>query len=93
MEFFVPSVAWHRHGRALGCSPMAKMSTLSGEYTNETERLVSDRELAATLGISRRHVHSLRARGLLRAVFLGAAVRFPVHENLERVLRCERPLS
>ena len=51
-----------------------------------TERLVTDVELASRLGISRRHVHVLRARGLLRAVRLGGAVRFPLNENLVRVL-------
>ena len=51
-----------------------------------TERLVTDVELASRLGISRRHVHVLRARGQLRAVRLGGAVRFPINENLARVL-------
>ncbi len=51
-----------------------------------TERLVTDVELASRLGISRRHVHVLRARGQLRAVRLGGAVRFPLNENLARVL-------
>ena len=51
-----------------------------------TERLVTDVELAARLSISRRHVHVLRSRGQLRAVRLGGAVRFPLNENLARVL-------
>ena len=51
-----------------------------------TERLVTDVELAASLSISRRHVHVLRSRGQLRAVRLGNAVRFPLNENLARVL-------
>jgi excisionase family DNA binding protein len=51
-----------------------------------TERLVTDVELAKRLGISRRHVQLLRAGGQLRAVRLGCAVRFPLNENLGRVL-------
>ena len=54
--------------------------------TASTERLVTDIELAARLSISRRHVHVLRSRGQLRAVRLGNAVRFPLNENLARVL-------
>ena len=59
------------------------------------ERLVTDIEIASRLSISRRHVHAitgciplqvLRARGQLRAVRLGNAVRFPLNENLARVL-------
>jgi excisionase family DNA binding protein len=50
------------------------------------ERLVTDIEIASRLSISRRHVHVLRSRGQLRAVRLGNAVRFPLNENLARVL-------
>lgn len=50
------------------------------------ERLVNDRELAQVLSVSRRHVHSLRARGLLRGIKLGGALRFGLRESLERVL-------
>jgi excisionase family DNA binding protein len=53
---------------------------------DQLERLVTDVELANRLSISRRHVHVLRARGQLRAVRLGNAVRFPLNENLARVL-------
>jgi excisionase family DNA binding protein len=52
----------------------------------QCERLVTDIEIASRLSISRRHVHVLRARGQLRAVRLGNAVRFPLNENLARVL-------
>jgi excisionase family DNA binding protein len=52
----------------------------------QPERLVTDVELADRLSISRRHVHVLRSRGQLRAVRLGNAVRFPLNENLARVL-------
>lgn len=48
--------------------------------TDQPERLVTDVELADRLSISRRHVHVLRSRGQLRAV------RFPLNENLARVL-------
>jgi len=51
------------------------------------ERLVKDTELAAVLNISPRFVHVLRARGVLRAVKLGSAVRFPLRENMERILK------
>jgi len=54
--------------------------------TDQPERLVTDVELAERLSISRRHVHVLRSRGQLRAVRLGNAVRFPLNENLARVL-------
>ena len=50
------------------------------------ERLVTDREFAEQASISRRFVHTLRARGQLRAVKLGGALRFPLYENLARVL-------
>ncbi|HZL45718.1 MAG TPA: helix-turn-helix domain-containing protein [Opitutaceae bacterium] len=53
---------------------------------DQPERLVTDVELAARLSISRRHVHVLRSRGQLRAVRLGNSVRFPLNENLARVL-------
>jgi len=53
---------------------------------DQAERLVTDLELAERLSISRRHVHVLRSRGQLRAVRLGNAVRFPLNENLARVL-------
>jgi excisionase family DNA binding protein len=53
---------------------------------DQLERLVTDVELADRLSISRRHVHVLRSRGQLRAVRLGNAVRFPLNENLARVL-------
>jgi len=53
---------------------------------DQPERLVTDVELAALLSISRRHVHVLRSRGQLCAVRLGGAVRFPINENLARVL-------
>jgi excisionase family DNA binding protein len=53
---------------------------------DQPERLVTDVELADRLSISRRHVHVLRSRGQLRAVRLGNAVRFPLNENLARVL-------
>ena len=53
---------------------------------SQAESLVTDRELAAKLRISQRFVHVLRARGQLRAVKLGGAVRFPLNENLARVL-------
>jgi len=63
------------------------MSTKSFiESPGQTERLVRDTELAIQLGISRRFVHSLRARGQLRAVKLGGALRFPLNENLGRVI-------
>jgi len=52
----------------------------------QTERLLKDVELAQILGISRRFVHSLRSRGILRAVRLGGALRFPLNENLARIL-------
>jgi len=54
--------------------------------TGQPERLVKDKEIAAQLGISSRFVHVLRARGQLRAVKLGGALRFPLQENLARVL-------
>ena len=54
--------------------------------TDQPERLVTDVALADRLSISRRHVHVLRSRGQLRAVRLGGAVRFPLNENLARVL-------
>ena len=57
------------------------------ERVDQLERLVTDIELANRLSISRRHVHVLRTRGQLRAVRLGNAVRFPLNENLARVLR------
>ncbi len=50
------------------------------------ERLASDVKLDARLSISRRHVYVLRSRGQLRAVRFGNAVRFPLNENLARVL-------
>ncbi len=50
------------------------------------ERLVTDREFAEQASISRRFVHTLRARGQLRAVKLGGALRFPLYENLARLL-------
>jgi len=53
---------------------------------SQAESLVTDRELAAKLRISQRFVHVLRSRGQLRAVKLGGAVRFPLNENLARVL-------
>lgn len=53
---------------------------------DQLERLVTDIELANRLSISRRHVHVLRTSGQLRAVRLGNAVRFPLNENLARVL-------
>ncbi len=53
---------------------------------DQPERLVTDVELAERLSISRRHVHVLRSRGQLRAVRLGDSVRFPLNENLARVL-------
>jgi excisionase family DNA binding protein len=56
------------------------------ESNGQTERLVTDVELAAQLGISRRFVHTLKSRGVLRAVRLGTALRFPLGENLARVL-------
>ena len=56
------------------------------EVTNQPERLVTDVELAARLSVSRRHIHVLRARGQLRAVKLGGALRFGLFENLARVL-------
>ena len=54
--------------------------------TRQPERLVTDRELAEQLGISARFTHVLRSRGQLRAVKLGGALRFPLYENLARVL-------
>ena len=54
--------------------------------SDQPERLVTDRELEERLSISSRHVPVLRSRGQLRAVCLGNAVRFPLNENLARVL-------
>ena len=62
------------------------ISSLPSLRTDQPERLVTDLELAERLSISRRHVHVLRSRGQLRAVRLGNAVRFPLNENLARVL-------
>lgn len=62
------------------------MKTNAALENEPTERLVNDRTLAERLGISPRHVHVLRARGQLRAVKLGGALRFPLAENLARVL-------
>jgi len=53
---------------------------------DQPERLVTDIEIASRLSISRRHVHVLRARGQLRAVRLGNAVRFPLNLNMALVL-------
>lgn len=53
---------------------------------SQAECLVTDRELAAKLMVSQRFIHVLRSRGQLRAVKLGNAVRFPLYENLARVL-------
>jgi hypothetical protein len=52
----------------------------------QPEKLVTDREFAAQASISRRFVHTLRARGQLRAVKLGGALRFPLYENLAHLL-------
>lgn len=62
------------------------MRTHEEPVTAPNERLVGDIELASVLSISRRHVHTLRARGILRAVKLGSSLRFPLHENLAKVL-------
>jgi hypothetical protein len=56
------------------------------ETPGQPEKLVTDREFAEQASISRRFVHVLRARGQLRAVKLGGALRFPLYENLARVL-------
>ena len=52
----------------------------------QAECLVTDHELAEKLRVSQRFIHILRARGQLRAVKLGGALRFPLFENLARVL-------
>jgi len=65
-------------------SPSGKPIALSG--LDSPECLLRDIELAALLNISRRFVHTLRARGILRAVRLGTALRFPRNENLARIL-------
>jgi len=63
---------------------------MSAHQTNflasQAESLVTDRELAEKLRVSQRFIHVLRARGQLRAVKLGNAVRFPLQENMARVL-------
>jgi len=51
-----------------------------------SERLVTDDELAAVLSVSKRHIHVLRSRGVLIAVKLGGALRFPLQANLAAVL-------
>jgi excisionase family DNA binding protein len=62
------------------------MSPAPSMVAAQFERLVTDIEIASRLSISRRHVHVLRSRGQLRAVRLGNSVRFPLNENLARVL-------
>lgn len=58
-----------------------------------SNRLLRDTEMAALLGISRRFVHTLRARGILRAVRLGNCLRFPEAENMARVLNGNKPTA
>ena len=66
---------------------MAHMSAKTFiEQAGEPDRLLRDTEIAAILGISRRFVHTLRNRGVLRAVRLGTCLRFSRAENLARVL-------
>ena len=69
------------------------MSPAPSMVAAQFERLVTDIEIASRLSISRRHVHVLRSRGQLRAVRLGNAVRFPLNENLARVLGTFQPLT
>lgn len=56
------------------------------QHSSLSNRLLRDTEMAALLGVSRRFVHTLKARGVLRAVRLGNCLRFPEAENMARVL-------
>jgi len=70
----------------LGCV-MAHMSAKTYiEQTGQPDRLLRDTEMADLLACSRRFVHTLRNRGVLRAVRLGNCLRFPAAENMARVL-------
>jgi len=57
----------------------------------ETEYLVTDKRIAEHLCISVRHVHTLRSQGILRAVKLGSSLRFPIRENMQRILTLGNP--
>lgn len=70
----------------LTMSPMKTIAHPAAAETRLPERLVTDVELANRLGISRRHIHVLRAQGQLRGIKLGGSLRFPINENLQRVL-------
>ena len=65
---------------------MGGMATHTFTPPGQPERLVTDNEFAAQASISRRFVHTLRSRGQIRAVKLGGALRFPLYENLARLL-------
>ena len=52
---------------------------------------VSEKQLAAHLGISARHLHNLRQAGLPH-VLLGSSVRYDIHE-VESFIRSNRRLS
>jgi excisionase family DNA binding protein len=56
------------------------------QSSGQPDRLLRDTEMAALLGVSRRFVHTLRSRGVLRAVRLGNCLRFSRAETLARVL-------
>jgi len=65
--------------------PLNAVNT-DGVAPGQSETLVTDLMLARQLSISRRFVHTLRARGDLVAVRLGTALRFPLQKNLARIM-------
>ena len=65
---------------------MLMSASRSTPAPDPTETLLTDLQIAARLGVSRRHVHALRSKGILRAVKLGASLRFPANQNMARIL-------
>jgi len=71
-------VAGHAAGKAMAAAlPTQVTPPAAPPVFPERPRLLTAAEVAAQLGVSKRHVHNLRTRGLLQAVpGLGSSVRF-----------------
>jgi len=72
--------------QAVKVSPSFTAKPTELKTIEQSERLLRDVELADLLNVSRRFIHTLRSRGVVRAIRLGKALRFPRNENLARVL-------